>query len=111
MTMKKNLIYRIIALPIFVVAAIPFTLIHLVKWCIEYAKRGKDAYALMKPVGEGEKAARDLIYAMKEEAVTRVVVRTMEKAFRDIEKAGRDVEDANNRMAEELLRYKNKIQQ
>jgi len=69
MPMKKNLIYRIIALPIFVVAAIPFALIHLVKWCIEYVKRGKDVYALMKPVGEGEKAARELIFNLKQEVI------------------------------------------
>lgn len=82
---------------------------HYIKWCVEFIKRGRDVFEKMALVSDAEKAARDLIYAMKEEVITRVVVSTMGKAFRDIEKAGLDVEDANNRMAEELLRYKNKI--
>ena len=73
----KNKALRIIALPLFVVCAVPFALIQLVKWCIGFIGRGKDVYGLMKPVSEAEKSARELVYNLKEEIVLKELAKTL----------------------------------
>lgn len=78
------------------IIGLPFMVAHYIKWCVEFIKRGRDVFEKMALVSDAEKAARDLIYAMKEEVITRVVTRAMAKSVRDMEKANRNIEDKIN---------------